>query len=195
MKTDIRSVMAGAILGMALFGAVTAEAQTSGYTQYANCFTLPVVQPGTCSGFSLVNGVYTMWTCDGTRVEMRWCNWPVQTAYNQWQGDVLFTSASQKTCIMQIKSNTGGEPIFIQVYTPGTLRNDNGSVFVSGISDKWFRLSALYNPVNGDARAYINGSQKVVRSVVSSSRDWHFMNGVNGGSGKASFRNMSTWKK
>jgi len=156
-----------------------AQAQTSGYTQYSSSYTVQNWTSG-CGGFSnLGGGEYKMWVCAGeSRVEMRWDNWPKQTHYNQFQGTVMFSSDTQKTAIQQIKSNTGGEAIYIQVASPGTLRNDNGSTFASGMANTWFRLNTLFNPANGDARAYINGSQKVTRSYPTSDRQWYFKDGV-----------------
>ncbi len=179
----------------------SAQAQTSGYTQYTSSFTVQNRTNG-CGGFRSSGGVWTAWVCAGEqRVEARWRGWPNQNTYNQWQGEVNFTSGTQKTCIMQIKSNTGGEPIYIQVTSPGTLRNDAGSTFATGMANTWFRLNALFNPTTGDARAYINGSQKVTRTMRTSSRDWYFKNGVynngipSGGRSQASFRNITHWRR
>jgi len=183
------------------FATAVAQAQTSGYTQYSSSFTVQNRTSG-CGSFHSANGVYTCSVCAGEqRTEMRWKGWPQQTHYNQWQGTVSFTSGTQKTCIMQIKSNTGGEPIYIQVASPGTLRNDGGSVFATGMANTWFRLNSLYNPVNGDGRAYINGAQKVTRTMKSSSRDWYFKNGTynnglpSGGKSTAYFKNITHWVK
>jgi len=160
-------------------GIVGAQAQTSGYTQYSSSYTVQNRTSG-CGGFSnLGGGEYKMWVCAGEeRVEMRWANWPKQDHYNQFQANCMFSSDTQNTAIHQIKSNTGGEPIYIQVASPGTLRNDNGSVFMSGMANTWFRINSLFNPANGDARAYINGSQKVSRTYNTSDRQWYFKNGV-----------------
>src|SRR5438270_1943398 len=47
---------------------------------------------------------------------------------HMWSADVLLDAGSTRTAIMQIKSNTAGEPVYIQVYdTNGDLRNDGGS--------------------------------------------------------------------
>ena len=102
---------------------------------------------------------------------------------------------------MQIKSNTGGEPIYLQVTSSGTLRNDGASTFASGMANTWFRWNALFNPANGDSKGYINGSQKVSRSYSTSDRHWYFKNGTynnglpSGGKSTAQFRNISHWYK
>ena len=203
MKYTPTKAFATAVLFVAFCGAAqVASAQTSGYTKYTNTYSVQNRTNG-CGGYSgSSSGTFTAWVCAGEeRVEMRWANWPNQNTYNQWQGEINFTSGTQKTCIMQIKSNTGGEPIYIQVQNPGTLRNDNGSVFMSSMSGKWFRLNALFNPANGDSRAYINGSQKVSRSYPTSDRQWYFKNGTynnglpSGGKSQASFRNISHWRR
>jgi hypothetical protein len=202
MKNITKTAFAAA-LGLAFCGlASVATAQTSGYTQYSSSYSVQNRTSG-CGGYSgSSSGTFTAWVCAGEeRVEMRWANWPNQNTYNQWQGDVNFTSGSQKTCIMQIKSNTGGEPIYIQVNTPGTLRNDGSSNFASSMSGVWFRLNTLFNPANGDGRAYVNGSQKVSRTYATSDRQWYFKNGTynnglpSGGKSQASFKNITHWRR
>jgi hypothetical protein len=182
-------------------GAAAAQAQTSGYTRYSNSYTVQNRTNG-CGGWRYSSGIWTTWVCAGEeRVELRWRDWPSQSVYNQWQGEINFTSGTQKTCIMQIKSNTGGEPIYIQVTTSGTLRNDGASTFATGMANKWFRLNSLFNPANGDSKAYINGSQKVSRQYNTSDRHWYFKNGTynnglpSGGRSQAQFRNISHWRR
>jgi hypothetical protein len=189
------------ILCALVLGTVGAQGQTSGYTQYSSSYTVQNRTSG-CGGFSSSGGIFTCTVCAGEeRVEMRWDNWPNQNTYNQFQGTAWFSSGTQKTAIHQIKSNTGGEPIYIQVASPGTLRNDNGSTFASGMSGTWFRLNSLFNPANGDARAYINGSQKVSRSFPTSDRQWYFKNGVynnglpSGGKSQSKWQNITHWRK
>jgi hypothetical protein len=200
---NVTKLFASAVLGVAFCAAAQmASAQTSGYTQYSNTYSVQNRTSG-CGGYTGgASSTFTAWVCAGEeRVEMRWANFPNQNVYNQWQGDVNFTSGSQATAIMQIKSNTGGEPIYIQINTPGTLRNDNGSNFASGMSGTWFRLNSLFNPANGDGRAYINGSQKVSRTYTTSDRQWYFKNGTynnglpSGGKSQASFKNITHWHK
>jgi hypothetical protein len=182
-------------------GVSAAQAQTSGYTRYSNSYTVQNRTSG-CGGWSYSSGIWKTWVCAGEeRVELRWRDWPNQSRYNQWQGEINFSSATQKTAIMQIKSNTGGEPIYLQVTSSGTLRNDGGSTFASGMANTWFRWNALFNPANGDSKGYINGSQKVSRSYSTSDRHWYFKNGTynnglpSGGKSTAQFRNISHWYK
>jgi len=190
-----------ACIGALALAAICAQAQTSGYTQYSSSYKVQNRTSG-CGSFSSSGGVYTCTVCAGEqRVEMRWANWPKQTHYNQFQGTAWFSTGTQKTCIQQIKSDTGGEAIYIQVAAPGTLRNDNGSVFATGMANTWFRLNTLFNPANGDARAYINGSQKVTRSYPTSDRMWYFKNGVynngipTGGKSQSKYKSITFWVK
>jgi hypothetical protein len=200
MKKSLSSIIPTGVLALTLLAA-SAQAQTSGYTQYSSSFTVQNRTSG-CGSFHSASGVYTCSVCAGEeRTEMRWDNWPQQTHYNQFQGTCMFTSGTQSTAIHQIKSNTGGEPIYIQVSSPGTLRNDNGSSFATGMSGTWFRLNSLFNPSNGDARAYINGSQKVARTYSTSDRQWYFKAGVynnglpSGGKSTSYYKSITTWVK
>jgi len=204
MKTLFpRMVLSCLTSAAVLYAAVgTHAAPTDGFVQYSTGFYVQNRTSG-CGGYSdLGGGHHRTWVCAGEeRVEMRWDNWPTQTTDNQWQGDVMFDSATQKTCIMQIKSNTGGEPIYIQVTTPGTMRNDASTVFATGMANTWFRLNSIFNPVTGASSAYINGSLKVTRNYPTSARDWYFKNGTynnglpTGGKSTAEFRNITHWIK
>ncbi len=193
--------MALAVFSTLTFGVAAHAAPTDGYTRYSSSYTVQNRASG-CGGFSYSSGIWKTWVCSGEeRVEMRWANWPQQTRYNQWQGDILFSSDTQSTALMQIKSNTGGEPIYLQVSSPGTIRNDNGSAIGSGMANVWFRWNALFNPANGDGRAYVNGSQKVTRTYATSDREWYFKNGTynnglpSGHKSTAQFKNISQWYK
>src|SRR5579883_1128933 len=129
MKTASRRLFTVfGVVAFVLAGTRLKADPTDGFTQYTSTYTVQNWTSG-CGGFkNLGGGEFETWVCAGeSRVEMRWENWPQQTHYNQWQGTVMFSSDTQKTAIMQIKSNTGGEAIYIQVASPGTLRNDNGT--------------------------------------------------------------------
>ena len=188
---------------MALMAAVNLRAApTDGYVQYSANYKVQNWTSG-CGGFSdLGGGEFETWVCSGeSRVEMRWDDWPNQNQYNQFECDAEFSSDTQQTAIHQIKSNTGGEVIYLQVQNPGTLRNDNGSVFASGMANTWFHINSLFNPANGDGKAYINGSLKVTRSYPTSDRAWYFKNGTynnglpSGHKSTAWFKNIKSWVK
>jgi hypothetical protein len=147
--------------------------------------------------YTNVNGLITTTVFAGEqRVELRWATWPNQNTYNQFECDAMFDSGTQHTAIHQIKSNTAGEPIYIQVAAPGQIRNDNGSVLMSGMANTWFHVNSFFNPSNNDARLYINGSLVVTRTFHTGSRDFYFKNGVYnnglpaGGRSRAQFRNI-----
>jgi hypothetical protein len=202
MKQMIKQLGSASLVCLALGAASQLRAApTDGYTQYSNSYNVQNRTNG-CGGYSTSNGIFKAWVCAGEeRVEQRWSNWPNQNTYNQFQADMQFDSKTQKTAIHQIKSNTGGEPIYIQVSSPGTLRNDNGSTFASGMAGTWFRLNSLFNPTNGDAKAYINGSQKVSRTMTTSDRQWYFKDGTynnglpSGGKSTNQVKNITHWRK
>ena len=177
-------------------------AATDGFSQYTSAYSVQNWTSG-CGGFSdLGGGQYETWVCAGeSRCEMRWDNWPNQTTYNQFECDAMFDGNTQNTAIHQIKSNTGGEVIYLQVSSPGTLRNDNGTVFATGMANTWFHINSMFNPVTGDSSAYINGSLKVTRSYPTSDRAWYFKNGCynnglpSGHKSTAWFKNITFWVK
>jgi hypothetical protein len=201
--TSIRKLLALAtsVGALVIAGRATA-AVTDGFTQYSNTYTVQNWTSG-CGGFSdLGGGQFKTWVCAGeSRVEMRWADWPNQTIDNQFECDAMFDSNTQATAIHQIKSNTGGEVIYLQVQSPGTLRNDNGTVFSTGMSGTWFHINSIFNPSSGDGSAYINGSLKVIRHFATTDRAWYFKNGCynnglpTGGVSTAWFKNIKSWVK
>jgi len=195
-------VLAG-ITTLVFMGAARTQASpTDGFTQYANTFNAQIWTNGCGNFYDLGGGEYETVVCAGeSRVEMRWANWPNQNTDNQFECDAMFDGNTQDTAIHQIKSNTGGEVIYLQVQTPGTLRNDNGSVFMTGLANTWFHINSIFNPVNGNASAYINGSLQVTRSYPTTDRQWYFKNGCynnglpTGGKSTAWFKNIKSWVK
>ncbi len=177
---------------------------TEGWTRYNSGYK---VQNWTASPleerFTFVDEIYQTRVFAGERrVEMRWDGWSEQNRENMWDGDILFDSDTQKTCIMQIKSNTGGEPIYLQVSTPGTIRNDNDRTpLATNMANTWFNWKAALNPTTGVARAWINDSLVKTRQYDTASRDWYFKNGCynNGlperGRSLARFKNIKFWVK
>jgi len=130
--------------------------------------------------FTNQNGIFTTRVFPGEeRVEMRWANWPRQNRENMWDGDINFEAVSSRTAIMQIKSNTGGEPIYLQVTTNGTIRNNgDGTPLATNMAGKWFNWKAAFNPATGVSRAWINDALVKSRQFNTSSRDWYFKNGT-----------------
>src|ERR1043166_903010 len=180
MKQALPKIIPILAAGVALLRASDASAAvTDGFIQYTSSFTVQNRTSG-CGGFQdLGGGQYKTWVCAGEeRTELRWVDWPNQNACNQFEMDAMFDDQTQSTAIHQIKSNTGGEPIYLQVHSPGTLRNDNGSDFATGMANTWFHVNSMFNPVTGDGSLYINGSLKVYRSYPTSDRQWYFKNGT-----------------
>ncbi len=175
-------------------------APTDGFVQYSSTYNVQNWTSG-CGGFKdLGGGEFNTWVCAGeSRVEMRWDTWPNQNTANQFECDAMFDANTQNTAIHQIKSNTGGEVIYLQVQSPGTLRNDNGAVFATGMANTWFHINSIFNPTTGQGLAYINGSLMVSRSYPTSDRQWYFKNGCYnnglpaGGKSTAWFKNIKTW--
>jgi hypothetical protein len=199
-----RRILRAGLCVAALTGAVEAQAAiTDGWTRYTSTYT---VQNRTNASlgdrFTYSGGIWTTTVFAGEeRVEMRWQNWPVQTRDNLWSGDINFDSQTQRTCIMQIKSNTGGEPIYLQVSTPGTLRNDNdGTSLATGMANQWFNWKASFNPSTGVSRGWINDTLVKTRQYNTSARDWYWKNGTynnglpSGGRSRAQFRNIQLWR-
>jgi len=189
------------VLSLALVTpALTHASPTDGYVQYANTFSIQNWTSG-CGGYTnLGGGEYEVWVCAGeSRVEMRWSNWPNQNTYNQFEFDEMFSPQSQNTAVHQIKSNTGGEVIYLQIQSPGTLRNDNGSVFATGMAGAWYHVNSMFNPVTGDAHCYINGVLQVNRNYPTTDRQWYFKCGAynnglpTGGMTTVWMKNFTNW--
>ena len=181
----------------------TSGSPTDGWTRYSATYGVQNWTEAPLSQrFWFENGIHRTRVYQGeSRVEMRWKNWPSQSRDNMWDGDVMFSAGTLKTCIMQIKSNTGGEPIYIQVTTSGTIRNDGESAtLATGLAGQWFNLKASFNPSTGVSRAYLNDVLVKTRQYNTSARDWYFKNGTynNGrpaGYSEASFRNIRHWSR
>jgi hypothetical protein len=198
-----RLLRAGLCLAALTAAAESQAAITDGWTRYTSSYT---VQNRTSAPlgdrFTYSGGIWTTTVFAGEeRVEMRWQNWPVQTRDNLWSGDIWFDGQTQRTCIMQIKSNTGGEPIYLQVSTPGTLRNDNdGTPLATGMANQWFNWKASFNPSTGVSRGWINDNLVKTRQYNTSARDWYWKNGTynnglpSGGRSRAQFRNIELWR-
>jgi len=76
----------------------------------------------------------------GPRTEMRWGNW--SGVEHVWEADVLIDAGSAGTAIMQVKSNDGFEPVYVNVKDNGSLYNDsNHTVLASGMWGVWFHLA------------------------------------------------------
>ncbi len=134
----------------------------------------------------------------GPRTEMRWGNW--SGAEHMWEADVLVDAGSAGTAIMQVKSNDGFEPVYVNVKGDGDLYNDsNHTVLASGMWGVWFHLLCAYDPASGDGRVWINGRLAITRHDPHPiGTVWYFKNGVynvTGARAAAHFRNVRFWRR
>src|SRR6185369_15842508 len=126
LSVKVSSTVAITCLSLLAIGKAQA-ALTDGFTQISPGYS--VQHPydlNTSDRFTVVNGVYTCWVYDtdkpfstgtttGPRTEMRWDTWADQNTANQFEADALFDAGTSHTCIHQIKSNTDGEALYLQV--------------------------------------------------------------------------------
>ncbi|HUB67734.1 MAG TPA: RICIN domain-containing protein, partial [Candidatus Methylacidiphilales bacterium] len=169
---------------------------TAGFRQISDSYSVQYPSNVTQSQrFTAVNGVYTCWVY-GTdspdaqtsntlqRTEMRWETWPNQSLMNQLAFDEMFSAETQNTCIHQIKSDnkgngSGGEAIYMQVNTPGTLRQSVGKAFATGIAGTWFHINSEYNPATGVMNLYYNGSRVYNQTgFIWPNGNWYFKTGA-----------------
>jgi hypothetical protein len=134
----------------------------------------------------------------GPRTEMRWGNW--SGVEHMWEADVLIDTGTTGAAIMQVKSNDGYEPVYVNVKGDGDLYNDsNHTVLASGVWGVWFHLICGYDPVSGDGRVWINGRLAITRHDPHPvGTVWYFKNGVynvTGAKAEAHFRNVRFWTR
>jgi len=167
--------------------------------------------------FSFANGIYTFWVYGtdqplsqgsgtGPRTEARVATWSDQTRDNMFEGDALLIT-QQKYCLHQIKSNTGGEPVYIQVASPGyadgTIRQGGGTqVLGTPGLNKWFHLNTFFNPVTGARGVWYNGVRVLGDGSPNASRDFYFKFGVYDNTGvkdghqdKDQYKNIKYWTR
>jgi hypothetical protein len=153
--------------------------------------------------YTFENGVYTTQVVAGEeRVEMRWDDWPDQRKEHMWEGEIMIESGSNRTAVMQIKSNEDGEPIYLQVFnTNGDIRNNGDpDALATAMYGKWFNWKAAFNPVTGLGRAWINDVLVKTRQYRTPTAGWYFKNGTYnngmpaGGRSIAHFRNIKLWR-
>ena len=182
---------------------------TDGFRQYNDNFK--VQHPydlKEADRFSQDQQVYTCWvnktdkafkegSTTGARTEMRWAkNWTKDE--HMWEGDIMFEPGTEHTCLMQIKSNTGGEAVYLQIEN-GDVYNDSDHkhVLLTDAAGKWFHVLSAYNPTAATARIWINGELKLTRHYERPlDTVWYFKNGVYNaaGSSKAHFKNLKFWE-
>ena len=189
---------------------------TDGWTSYsAGYYVQKPYNLSLSERFSVSNGVMTFWvygndqpfssgSATGPRTEARVDTWAQQTRENMFEADVMLQT-SVKYCLFQVKSNTAGEPVYIQVadpgYPAGTIRQGGGTTILGTVGlNTWFRLHASYNPATGARGVWINGVRKLGNGGASSARDHYFkfgvydnISGTTSDLSKDSFRNVRYW--
>ena len=109
----------------------------------------------------------------------------------------MIDSGSNQTCIFQVKSNTTGEAIYLQVFSPGDVHwgAQGGTTIISNAYGKWFNLKCAYNPATGLARVWVNDELKSTQNHKGSA--WYFKNGTYGTSkfSRDHYKNIRTWIK
>jgi hypothetical protein len=184
-----------------------AGSPAAGWTEYQDDFNvqkpfdIPLEQR-----FKVENGVYTAWitrtdkgyspsTPTGPRTEMRWqTNWT--TGEHMWEADVMYEPGTTHCAIMQVKSNTAGEPIYLQV-NDGNLRNSVNPVIMRDTYNKWIHINVAYNPDSGVGRVWLNNCMVFTRNYDQKG-EWYFKNGVYGCDTdlcRAHFKNIKFYRK
>ncbi|MBB5889714.1 polysaccharide lyase family 7 protein [Kutzneria kofuensis] len=208
-----------AIAGASLTGVVAPAAHaapqadpTAGLKQYSDTFKVqhPYDLPQSARFSTSAGPVYNAWIMKGDkpfsqgsgtgpRTEMRWgTNW--SRTEHQWSADVLVDSGTEGACIMQVKGDTGGEAVYLNVHNNGSLYNSvNKTPIATGLWGKWFHLNTDFNPADGSFRVWIDGRQVLSGHYSApASKVWYFKNGVyntNGAKAEAHFKNITFWQK
>jgi hypothetical protein len=204
LYASVAAATAAVPLVLAIGNASAATDPTAGFTQYTagykvqNWTDAPLNQR-----FTVTNGVYNINVHSGERrVEMAWDRWTNQGRAHLWSADVLLDSGSTRTAIMQIKSNTDGEPIYVQVYdTNGDLRNDGGGTIARNMYGTWFHMDCAFDPATGVGRIWINGNLVLTRQYKKGGSGWYFKNGAynnglpSGARTSVHFRNIKLWTR
>jgi hypothetical protein len=134
----------------------------------------------------------------GPRTEMRWGNW--SGIEHMWEADVLIDPGTDGAAIMQVKSNDGFEPVYVNVKNNGSLYNDsNHTVLASNMWGTWFHMVCAYDPVSGNGRVWINGKLTITRNDPHPiGTVWYFKNGVynvTSDRAEAHFKNVRFWSR
>ncbi len=134
----------------------------------------------------------------GPRTEMRWGSW--SGVEHMWEADVMIDPGTDGAAIMQVKSNDGFEPVYVNVRNNGTLYNDsNHTPLASNMEGVWFHMLCSYDPVSGDGSVWINGRLTITRHDPHPiGTVWYFKNGVynvTSARAEAHFTNMRFWTR
>jgi hypothetical protein len=135
----------------------------------------------------------------GPRTEMRWgLDW--SKGLHVWEADVLIDPGTEKTAIMQVKTNTGGEAIYAQVKNGNLFQvSGGGGLVLRNAIGRWFHMACAYDPASGVSRVWVNGQLVSTGHYPRRAGTvWYFKNGVyyNGGGNaksEAHFKNIQFW--
>jgi hypothetical protein len=138
----------------------------------------------------------------GPRTEMRWAtNW--SKGLHVWEADVLVDAGTDRTAIMQVKSNNGGrEAIYAQVVGGNLYNSASGALVARNVLGQWFHMACAYDPAPGVSRIWINGQLVATGHYPRpASTIWYFKNGVYSSGGRnltnpksqAHFENIQFW--
>jgi hypothetical protein len=148
----------------------------------------------------IVNGdmPFSQGSGTGPRTEMRWGNW--SRVEHMWEADVLVDPGTAGAAIMQVKSNDGFEPVYVNVKNNGSLYNDsNKTVLATNMWGVWFHMVCAYDPASGNGRVWINGRLAITRNDPHPiDTVWYFKNGVynvTGDRAEAHFKNVRFWTR
>jgi hypothetical protein len=180
---------------------------SQGWTQYMDDFDVQHPYDLQVSDrFKFDNGIYTTWifpndkphamnNTTAPRTEMRW-HTNFTTGQWMWSGDVMYESPTTHTCIMQIKSETAHEAIYLNVAN-GDLKNSTGPAFLKGHYGKWFHLTVTFNADTLEVKVYVNNCL-MLTSQSNQTGPFYFKNGTYGCQAtmcRANFKNITLWKK
>jgi hypothetical protein len=199
--------VAGVVAVGAAAQAATTKAPTSGLTQYKDTYNVqqPYNLPESAR-FSVSGGVYSAWILKGDkplsrgshtgpRTEMRWAaNW--KSGEHMLDADVMVDPGTEGTAILQVKSNTKGEPIYL-VVQHGDLYHGTGTKIATGVVGHWFHLTVDYNPSAGVAHVWLNDKLIFTRRVSGQGGTYYFKNGVynlKGSRSETHWKNITFWK-
>ena len=137
----------------------------------------------------------------GTRVELRWPDWPDQDAEHMMEASVMYEKGTLGTCIMQIKTNTGAgggghESIYLVVRDGDLYHGVSKQPIIQNGYDKWHNIKAAYNPITGLARVWVNNELKFQHTYPAGEGSvWYFKNGAYwaAATSKVHFKNLAFW--
>ncbi len=194
-------------LGATAHAATGPAAPTAGLTRYTDSYTVHHPYDLKVSArFSVTGGVYDTWILKGDkplskgshtgpRTELRWQkNW--SSGEHMFDADVMVDPGTESTAILQVKSNTAGEPIYL-VIQHGDLYHGSNALIATNMVGFWFHLTVDYNPSTGDAHVWINNMLVFARHVKKHA-DYYFKNGVYNLAGKRSeahWKHITFWRK